>query len=384
MLSVLALFELSEVRIMEGLAQIPIGSIVTIHGLVSMPELNGRKGKISSFVEETGRYGVQVVDCVIMRSEEHPEPYRGTTYEPAIAMKKQNFTVWMPGKADTDIDAPVTRKEAAEEFRLMSSANRTDPSSNQTLVAKKEAHLPPTAQSSFSWSNLEHGCCPMCAINFPSRSEKKFRYSDLVFCRPDYDIECKTYEWFLSNDLDQRSDCFMVCRKCGGKEKALPAPWGRGPPLPPRSPEEQEAEEDDEDDWVDEEDEEEEDDENDWADEEEDEAGEDVIVRGNTFYCTICTQDVCPVNAAGDRVSKHIDSEAHCTMKIARNIFGDRWGKDQDDEDYNDDGYGGYDDEYDGGDAAMTRSLQFERALADMQYKKSKPASASGLVVDGK
>ena len=70
--------------------------------------------------------------------------------------------------------------------------------------------------TSFSWSSLEKGCCPMCA--------EPFSRSDQDFCRPDHDVESKPYRWFRENDLDKRSDCFMVCEKCGDKDHALPAP----------------------------------------------------------------------------------------------------------------------------------------------------------------
>jgi len=40
--------------------EIGTGILVTIHGLVARPELNGTSGKVTGFTETTGRFGVRL------------------------------------------------------------------------------------------------------------------------------------------------------------------------------------------------------------------------------------------------------------------------------------------------------------------------------------
>ena len=77
------------------MSEFPIGSIVRLYGLVAKPEMNGKRGTVRSFVEETGRYGVEII----------PNPGKAgdrTIY----TLRTQNFTVVETAKPNSSTEAP--------------------------------------------------------------------------------------------------------------------------------------------------------------------------------------------------------------------------------------------------------------------------------------
>ena len=96
----------------------------------------------------------------------------------------------------------------------------------------RERHLQLQAYASkepLSWAQIHASLgasqCPLCAARFS-------RQTDYCFCRPDGDIEAKTWSWYLGNffgagDDGQRTDLLMICSTCSTYGKhLLPRPWG--------------------------------------------------------------------------------------------------------------------------------------------------------------
>jgi len=101
---------------------IPNGSLVSIHGLVAKPELNGLTGKVMSFVPSSSRYEIAVSGSV-------------ETY----ALKTANFTVTKTKKHFSIAEVQAMPDEEYHEW-LMKDSSEEEESDGELSLEKRDKH----------------------------------------------------------------------------------------------------------------------------------------------------------------------------------------------------------------------------------------------------